>query len=914
MFKLSNVTTTSTDNLFAHPTYNIKSSSFTTNQPTYYLTPITNTNNSINSISTITGTYTGSTLSGDDTITIPLASTIPFSSTLEYVSINNTVFQSQNLKLTANTQNTIDLYELQPGQFSYDVATNSVTIRTYPVFQLLPNTQIDALVKTNTKLKDDLVSSYPNVLTNYDVTGSINMSCNFNNHPQATITLVCNNSNKKAIRNYFQSHSKQFLLFSIPFRVGNYSEEILSDAQYTNGEVRVSVQLNGFYSYPLSKSVTIGKNKKNGTQQVATGTISASVTKAQSANAFQNNTSTTNPKKIKYSINDLCKKENVNISGKQLWLEVEGANTQETKVNLQSILNNEVRQVASYGVFSKLGGVKIHRWDSGGSTHVLNSEDIIDKVGYRVDVDELNREIDDDYLKNVVDGEVNNAPRNEPPLDNSEEDQTSKEPQYEYFNDDIETIFNPPNISEVSTPPENIKRIKSLDLNFDQSGEVKTQEIKTMSGSTVLSETLIKYGFAYTANECNFDFKEMLNSDPGAHWKEISRITKTYTYDDETGYLIEVRTTGWQLGRFAQETNDFETIVDGELGNALDESYIYKFRRIPVVGIHSYLLKQFRSFYTDLGNGIEQFVLWEETDKQGNIVTRYKRNPMYVEPMFVWREIEYYNAFAWTTNPDNFGLAEGEEKAPDLTTGENKKIIRTITVLKSKNTDTFVEGLESTLQDASDREDRYMTYTQTQTASDDNFRNFLAIGTTDISSGRPPEAYKKPLNVRPKEDGTKTIPKKKPPSDDDRIKKINEIRDRENAALQQSRTFGIKQLTLTTFFAPHIKEGDTVIVNWNNEKYKTRVNSVGHSLRILKKNELAGLTSLTLGVVDNSKYNSADIYKLPDDDDNGNNNSHKKPHLFIPFDRSYTLGGISAAFNLMGSTQNRGDFDGSDGT
>jgi hypothetical protein len=307
--------------------------------------------------------------------------------------------------------------------------------------------------------------------------------------------------------------------------------------------------------------------------------------------------------------------------------------------------------------------------------------------------------------------------------------------------------------------------------------------------------------------------------------------------------------------------------------------------------------------------------------------------------MFVAQSRSYYNSFDYYPNPENIGktISMDRPRLPPLTTGETRTTITNITILKSANTNnTSNDGIENTLGSnyGNSLEDSYVTTTILQSAQDSNFDNSLQISTPTLSSGRPPQAIYLPkpyqlINAKPqlprsnantnsKKRGVFTpiiytdpyIPNHIASSTSYNVRTYSKALEAANMEYSINKTFTEEVISVKILFRPEIKEGDMVIVKYNNKEYKTRVSSVDHAIIIESPDLIVGLTNLNLGLYKEDTYKVGNVFKryLTEQETENNKRIRNTDTNFNPFNKGFTLGELSPVYTLMTSSKNRGNY------
>jgi len=302
---------------------------------------------------------------------------------------------------------------------------------------------------------------------------------------------------------------------------------------------------------------------------------------------------------------------------------------------------------------------------------------------------------------------------------------------------------------DADKPPNGAEKIKDLTLNFDVSGEKKIRKKLHYVGDRLVREEEFIYGYAYTAldilrqrnpqkyegnpselwklieyRDTNYIFKEQPISvhadfyDPDTNQPLLRIIHPDYQFIASTSgglyvgrnnkYLVEKRTTGWRLGRFAIETlgdggeYDRASITLSARPNALYAKELVTFIKIPLYETTKYNLLGERTAYnlnsdaTYNSNAYAlatapfdvEFVNYYETDPRIRSRLPEKLNEAgipidyrfalitpkidFVEPFLVMEQETIINAFAKTPHPYNnpkVSQPANRPILPPLTTG-----------------------------------------------------------------------------------------------------------------------------------------------------------------------------------------------------------------------------------------------------
>jgi hypothetical protein len=809
---------------------------------------------------------------------------------------------------------------LRSGQFT--TLDNNLLIQLYRKKNTDKTTTLNLQIPINNNglnVKDDSIPLLE-FCKDWNFYGDITIGLNYKSHPTASLQLIVDRSDIFRVRQYFKNPDNKITLYNIPYRVSSYVENPKQNT--VHDEYEISIELEGYYSYPLSVSNPVQVGGLTGGGSSGGGVSIPTVTEIDNRNNILFVTGSDYDKNfIIIGIRSLGSRVGVNITGTSLYARFPKEVGLGSGYVLEDIINSRCRDFGQYPLYSDVNGIQIRDWNTGYNTHRLKSEDIlfftlndrVIKIG--IPPTELTWDTDIDEEK-----------------DTREKNRDNSFPIVVYDPPKSTTVITPFNPNDARLPPANIKVLETTSLNFDSSGERSTVETTFYEGDSIVRKIVETYGFAFLSKNIEDSFKR-LKGDPTQWWQIISRTETIYNYDPTTGYLLGTDTTGWRLGRYKIESDARET---AKLQESDFEFQLYQFQRIPIVARERYVLKQLSDYYQDENDGLDAYIVWDSFDRVGNPIKRYKPNPLYVPKMFVYQQESYYNSFNNLPNPINVNKGNGDAKIPDYTTGEIKRTLLTTNILQSKNTTrSDVDGLQSGygVDNRSD-EDRYVTYTQNFTAQDAGYINNLQIETSDVSGGRPTQhVYKKrPFRIdnsgNPKLDGEainsdkkdkgviKTIIYTSPYSPNHiasstsySVRTLRQAIFSANTELRENKTFNQSSISLTTFFNQNYKEGDLLLFSYMGNDYRTRIRSISHNISIIDNTTYRGNTTLTLGIESLDSYNVYTKYVKQLNTDPVNNNSTNTIDLFLPVNRGFTLGDVKDVRDIM-NLKNRGNISG----
>lgn len=287
-------------------------------------------------------------------------------------------------------------------------------------------------------------------------------------------------------------------------------------------------------------------------------------------------------------------------------------------------------------------------------------------------------------------------------------------------------------------PLEGVSNIQVMSLCFDIGGQTKDRTIITEVADAPILEIKEIWGFAYYADQIYDLVRERLYGNPDEYWVCLKRVTTSYSYDS-TGYLLSVRSSGYNTARYKQEsTSEPETLtLDPE-----DSNYeLYQFIRIPVSERTSYYLRLVPGSPTE---GL--FDIFKQCNQDGTRFFYLVLNPNYAPPYYVEYERTESVSFASRSNPENEGLAEGEKRLPDLVIGEESRFEAYTQVIPAQFRQilTFQDGSVVTERGAEISPQRYIKYIKKFKAQGEAIASALEEIYTETGPGELPLATRRP--------------------------------------------------------------------------------------------------------------------------------------------------------------------------
>jgi hypothetical protein len=767
---------------------------------------------------------------------------------------------------------------LTPGTFYHNPIDNTITILPYQGSYYPPNFPIQ-IYGSALQSRSDIVTDIPGFIRQYAIEGTVSITRAFNSHPTTSLNLIVDYSKIHEVRTIFQNHDTKWIMYNIPFRAQNYSETIFSRTTHPFGLYQVSISFEGWWVKLLNKKIPIRGN--------AFSTAVDRFTSPACTYAGKPTGSTpeipAGKNKFKVALSTLAQRAGITYLGDDHYAEF----SNDTPAGAATTFAEQFEPILSayglYALYSDASAIRTRHWDTPPAAVPLGAEEIIETVNLS----------------------TNTEPFTVPPTtltwrgkfnDLSEEDKYNKRPLFKVLDFPKRTVVGgDPN---PASPPPDLKRIQTMSLNFDSSGQRHVKTITHYEGDTIVREETIQYSYAYLGIDVLKG--DSINASGAGHWVEIERTRIDHIYDELTGYFLGTDTSGTKLGRFDVESDQLETVfLKAESATSPDagaELNAFKFKNIAVRGQKRVVLVQYRDVFRDVVPLEDQVLFYEECSPSGKLMRVAIADPRFTEPRFVAEEEDYFNCFAWIPNPLNrtVDTANGDPLFPPKTTGEERRIRTRVAIYQSQNTlfnvppgveDYFISSLgESVAGEDFVASDRYKTYTKTQSAQDASFQNSREETQTTENSGRPPQALKRPTKYVLKADAPEssngytitlstTKTEKKPLKDpntytlftapytgyeppegslDFAVETYDEAL---RAAKNQIQMQSVQQrgsISLTTFFNPYLEEGSRIDFDFAVEHFSGRILSNTSQFTILGHDyggelRAKGLTQLTMG-------------------------------------------------------------------
>ena len=785
-----------------------------------------------------------------------------------------------------------------PGTFLFNPVTQKILLC------CKVNTKItkDPLPLKILKNKEIFISNQielPDFIVEHKLVGGFTISRNFESHPSISFKLMCSRDEIDEVRAKFRDTEIKYVFYGIPFRLTNYSEVIGERVVYPEGHYDIDISFTGWYEKLINKPLFV---KNRGDSNVSKKPFEAPECRLD-GNSKPNSglaNSLNKPDELVVPLSSYASRLGISYLGYDFLCNYQKPVSPDLTTTFSSELDSRKRTKGLYVLYSSDEGIKTISWATP-SKFKVREDRIVPPVSYSDNMSELG------YKPSEL--SWNNS--EEEPLDTNEEDTYQNTiPQWLQLNIRVKESIS--DLDNASSPPNEEGLLKTVDLNYDASGKIKVKTTTKREGTTVIWEKIETWGFMYLSKDIVItrNGESILEASPSNYWGLTEVQETTYLFDSATGYYLGNSITGWKMCRYKQESStetakleqeklaiadplsklfESDEVVRGEklyeLNQVID---CYRFRAVPISGGTQFILRQNRDYYQDANNSSPN-IPYQVCTNDGKLITKYMRDPTWVEPMYVGEEYTFYACYSRIEDPANLALRrEFRDSPPEtvtdnpiynppLTTGREMEIYKKVFIHRSKST-IQEEGLGFTSTGSSVKdnfigddkdgiEEKYETHITERSAQDSNFRNASTNIRVEDGSGRPPEATRKQLPFVPKTEEslkensdfyyTMTETKRK-----DAIQKPKDTYKHllitqgynVNDPIQGSVSYNTKHkseaflgaitdleiddmnsncsISLTTLFRPEMIEGSKVIFNYSWDAWKCRVISNSSSVNI----------------------------------------------------------------------------------
>ncbi len=288
---------------------------------------------------------------------------------------------------------------------------------------------------------------------------------------------------------------------------------------------------------------------------------------------------------------------------------------------------------------------------------------------------------------------------------------------------------------DVESPPVGLSWLKTMDLNYSQSGPTKEVTITTTVNGTVMRTIKQRYGLVYLGiNIVWGETGELRGFAPGRWTMVMEEETESF-FDDETGYYLGSNTIGWEKRQLkTEDSTNPETLEFGSVMDPIEAAIrnLYDYMKVPIRGGHRVLLNAYRLWYRDAREE-PPYESYKVCNPNGTSRMAYVIDPTWVEPMFVIQELMQRDSFAWRRNPES----TPEAPLPPYTTGEETSERKRLEIFPAADIDSNLLTITNV------NVDRYTEYVYHSTAGNSGFREAAEDGTFSQMEGRPGSANRR---------------------------------------------------------------------------------------------------------------------------------------------------------------------------
>ena len=752
----------------------------------------------------------------------------------------------------------------------------------------------------------------PDFIVEHRLVGGFTISRSFESHPSISFKLMCSRDEIDDVRKKFRDEEKKYVFYGIPFRLTNYSEVISNRSEFPEGHYDIDISFTGWYEKLINQPLFV---KNRGETNTSNKPFDAPECRLEESNKPNNGlaSSLNKPDELVVPLSSYASRLGFSYLGYNFLCNYQKPVSPDLTTTFANELDNRKRTKGLYVLYSSDEGIKTVSWAAPARFKVKENR-IIPPVSYSDNMSELG----------YKPSELSWNQTDEEPLNTNEEDTYQNTiPQWLQLNIRVKDSISDPD--NASSPPNEEGLLKTVDLNYDASGKIKTKTFTKREGTTVIWEKIETWGFMYLSKDIvvTRNGERILEASPSNYWGLTESQETTHLFDSATGYYLGNSITGWKMCRFKQESSTETAKLEQEkvaLADPLSKLYeqdpvvreekiyelnqvidSYRFRAVPISGGTQFILRQNRDYYQDANNSSPNIPYQVCTDK-GTLVTKYMRDPTWVEPMHIGEEYTFYSCYSRTEDPANLAIrrefrdsppetaADNPIYNPPLTTGREMEVYKKTFIHRSKST-IQEEGLGFTSTGSSVKdnfigddkdgiEEKYETHITERSAQDSNFRNASTNIRIEEGTGRPPEATRKQLPFVPKTEEsikenadfyyqmieTKRKDASQKPKDKYRYLLITQGYN-VNDPIQGSVSYNTKHkseaflgaitdleiddmnnncsISLTTLFRPEIIEGSKLTFNYSWDAWKCRVISNSSTVNIVGYQELDDGTLLT---------------------------------------------------------------------
>lgn len=656
----------------------------------------------------------------------------------------------------------------EPGEFVYNSVTGAVRVIAVAPLPSLPlvvrSAESVAVMPADDFLTD--VVQLPEIFKQYELTGEVNWSADWEGHPSGSFELVCDWAIADALEKTLVPKVSTLQLFGVGFQVDALSCTKQSPLTTPDLTATVSVSLRGKWEGLLDESVVIDSEGGGGANAYGTNGIAGSGSIGGSAKSSGSRTIRGDT-----SVQAIAAIIGVPIEFAYTSIKAPKQPGDEAILSLQQAIEDNLRHNGCFVDYSRADKVRSRLL---GSTpiHVISYWDLIDEeleIGinaYPRGFDYQNSPLDWGKAEGTTIGgeDTQGNPKQTP-----KPAWKLKPAKKEVITTGSPTLDFP---SEVSG-----KNKSGVTLAFDNGGPTREQKTVTTEDGSVTRQTSIKKGFKPVACDDLYSYnsgtkKWVETGGLTGTWQTIEELETTYTYDVGTGYLTNILTVGTRKLRLKKEGNNDSLAADrawndAESGSdakakALIKLDFYRYKNASVREETVFSLKRFRDRYRDIPppptedwqikepkflpdgrlNPAATFpvtpgsAIVEVVEGGAIYVVMNAKIPVpgYTDPHYCELEVSKKYSFISAPDPDS----TEKNPLPHLSAGEDKEVEKAIYIPKPG--ENIVDlGLK---KDASETE-TFITHEKISTRKDASFSRSATDSAQEMSKGKPTEHVRK---------------------------------------------------------------------------------------------------------------------------------------------------------------------------
>lgn len=542
-----------------------------------------------------------------------------------------------------------------------------------------------------------VLAPFPDLFTEFPLTGEISWTLTWEEQPQASITFMTDAEERASVIGYFSS-PRRIDIYGVGFcPSGQLSITDISLTKSAIALIEVSVTLNGWHSHLLDRQIALGK-------QLFLPDCSAPPLPGLNT-----------PDSM--TVQDLASLVGTSVQGAAIYIDYEILQAPAVVTTLGSNLTSEsIRSIGCFVDYNSSGSIVLKGYNSVASWTVDDiRSDVRSNINNRLNGNDSEAGYYKTYdpLTEVSYGSAIYI------VPNSSAPKPTWQPKQIEYTETIEGDIN------ASDSPYSGNQ-KDLSIVFDISGKRKRFKKITLANGQPIREVETEYGYTAVAKD---DMQLSGGATPetvaiNGNWRAIERKTTDYRYND-LGYLNYVSTSGTSLNRYrvenAQKPESLAVRISGTNPDPREVAKLesFQFFNLPIIRSEIYELTPFSRYYSDIKN---PQVSWSICFPDGvNRLDIQIDDPSWIPPYFVSTKTVIESGSSGTVNPQSTAL----KPLPTLTAGKSGTFVERVVVGKGS------DGKDPTY---------YTKSTDNYASSGAQLNTTLSIAESQIVSGRPPVA------------------------------------------------------------------------------------------------------------------------------------------------------------------------------